>query len=504
MKAFSLILTSCVLLLCTACGNTADIGGTLMDRIDYLPLDAQDVDQRAKTVTVRNATTLTTYAGTSIHSDQKEVKVKAGTRVRVLAQAYEGGRPGHKANRSTFIIELPDGTRGTALLPEAFVGERGLVYKGTSDPHAAPDTVVVTDIRLEPTNNPYSTPVYQYTQKHLTTGETETKKSAPVWQRDLILPLADLQWGLYFRDARQIEEQLKGRTLAQADSLLLPAQYVGRSEDGRTMAVYSHIAPTHTGKGTGSGLVLYFEKGRMTEVGKMGGQSLAWSQRLPGMQWWGSHPALTPGGWKVYADYPRFGGFHFWWFGRLFRPLIGLLLVALCFVAGMALPWLLAHYAWGRISLLPNWVVLLLTYVTQALVLWAVFCLTLWGTGVIWLLCGILLMVFLFTTVLYTQTLDFRGSRCPRCHHMGCVYQVGTRDRSHTARSGVKQRDVYSHSETSYRKADNVKVTTHYYNREKYRTVTEVDAGDDLYHCERCGHDFSVSFYFRSSHDEKA
>lgn len=492
-----------VLLALAGCANTSGIGDAIMNRADFRALDAEEVNERAKTVKVKIPTTIVTYKGLNVHNDKKEVEVKAGTVVRVLAQVDDEGKPGHKGMRSDFLIELPDGTRGIGPLPEAYIGERGLEYKGTSDPHAAPDTVVLTDIVKEKSSNPYSAPVYQYVVKTLRgDGKTKTLSAAPIWERDVVLPLVSVQWALYCRDARRIKAQLEGCTLQEADSVLLPAQYVCK-EEGKTWAVYSHIAPAHTEHGTEGGLVLIFENGRLAGVDGMRAVDRPWSQSLPGMEWWGSHAGATPDGWKVYADFPKCSGFSFWWFGRFFRPFIGFLLVLLCFAAAFALPWLLAFFVWGRIRLLANWLILLVTYLSQAAALWFALCFTMWGCAIFWVVCATVLAVGLFTAPTYMATLAFRGERCPYCHRMKNISYIGTEDRgSFTARSGVKQRDDYSHTEVAYE--DNKKIVTRYYERKNYRTVTEVESGDELYHCNNCGKDFKVSFTFRNSYDVKA
>lgn len=130
---------------------------SIMEKLTYKPITEQVAEERAYTLKTSIATELQVVSD----SGRTKITVPAGTTVKVLGVSMINlsFRAGINYNRAPwvyspdqqFFIELPDGTRGAARLPEAFVGRKIIVKSGD----LAGQTLTVTGVKENKTKDQF-------------------------------------------------------------------------------------------------------------------------------------------------------------------------------------------------------------------------------------------------------------------------------------------------------------------------------------------------------------
>ena len=130
---------------------------TIFEKLTYKPITEQVALGRAYSLKTSVATELVTMSGSS----STKVAVPAGTTVKVLgaymtklnfrSDSYAESAPWVYSPDQYFWIEMPNGTRGAARLPEALVGRKVVVKSGD----LAGKTVTVTGVRKNKTNDKF-------------------------------------------------------------------------------------------------------------------------------------------------------------------------------------------------------------------------------------------------------------------------------------------------------------------------------------------------------------
>lgn len=140
---------------------------TFFEKLTYKPVTEQ--------VALEQSFTIKTVLSTELHvvsgSDEKKLTVPEGTTVKYLGvymrklnyrqDYYNESSPKYYSPDQYFFIELPNGTRGVAVLPEMIIGKRIVTNSG--------DTLTVSGIRKNSSNDRYP---YDFSMN----GSTQTYK----------------------------------------------------------------------------------------------------------------------------------------------------------------------------------------------------------------------------------------------------------------------------------------------------------------------------------------
>lgn len=248
MKKLPLLLL--VVLLTTACGSTH-----LFEFFDLKHPDTECIRNNASELKTQLPTVL---AQTTPEGKITETPLRAGTRLRVLAGiariphydtelADRKARPGSYSPDTYYIVELADGTRGIARLPETALGQR--VRKAGQD-----SLLTVTGIRPEgkkSDKNPYP---YRIAcndgQSYAFTDLKWEPMRLPMYgwlTKDPRTDVAEcIEGGLVpnynrFYTAGQLDRAVTGRTFAEVEREFGPAMQVTGKGPRRT-ALYPHIS----------------------------------------------------------------------------------------------------------------------------------------------------------------------------------------------------------------------------------------------------------------------
>ena len=495
MKKLPILLL--VALMTTACGSTH-----LFELFDLKHPDTEYIVQNAADVETRLPATL---VQTSPEGKVSETPLRAGTTLRVLAGiamlphydtqlADRKARAGSYSPDMYYIVELGDGTRGIARLPETAIGQR--VRKAGVD-----SLLTVTGIRPEgkkSEKNPYpfryacsDGQSYAFTELEWppmrkpmygwVTKDPQTDVSACI--KGEIVPNYNK-----FYDAGQLDKLIPGNSFAEVEHRFGPAMQVARKGTHHT-ALYPHISQ----RGEPARHMLAVEVEDSTAVAY---SLLAEQPAMRGLTKFvmSFYANSTTGNVIRHYDYwlfPRFGFFDTLRMGAVGSRIADLVL---CIVLSFLLFGFLliaATYPLMYIRGLSNGQVLALRTVLFLLLSAAiVYLLGLYMEPV-----SLIIVLIMVYSGRQSIRYELESERCPHCHAVGRLcYKGKTDQKTSESKSGVRTEKKVTHktkSSSSWTDQDGThhvseRITEHWIPVRK-QTVTTTRSWRNAYYCPDCG-----------------
>ncbi len=488
MKNLGHIVLAFLALVCMSSCKTVD---ALYGIVDFKPMEAQEAEAGIHTVVLRSGATMEFSARRSPlpmfeqwskdvfkawekGKDYRTEHIPAGTRVRILAVVHTkqmGYYPFLLAQHTRYLVETPDGRRGTAFIPEAVEGLKvGF--------HNVPDTcMTISRVRIEPLNGGKDMK-FHFRMKE--DGKEYTMREADLRVRGQLPVYHDGEMAII---SGKTLEQIEGKTLGEVEELIAPTYNISRV-NGKLTARFPFVRYEKGGelyscvdvplkKREGGYVAEGYElsgKQDFRDIASLAGsiskfQALSYSTSIR------SH-AVSYG----YYSYPRWNSFSSHMMNPTARTIAGMLLgIVLFFAAFLLMVPLLARIVFYIKPLSNAQVKKISSAMFIMIYIFAVIYFGIYSSLVALVLS--FLLAKLAHGYLY-KYIDIR--RCPKCHAVGLVKHTG-----HTTNYDYRIRENTPRLEKieEFLGVRKIRERFHYYHQ-----VWHHQSWTDNYVCRKCGH----------------
>ncbi len=357
MKAFRLFLSA---IAAAACLNSCQSVPIIFDMIDFKPMSLEDAESQANTVVLRNSAKMEfsnnpqpfptffqqwerdIFKTWEQGKDYKVETIPAGTKVKILAVVHQesmGFYPFLLAEHTRHLVELPDGRRGTAFIPQAVEGLKVGFHNGPNKD----TTMTVSRVRTESIRDGRGIRFWFKMEEdgkeyNMTEADLRVRGQLPVYHDGM---------GIYLEQSQL--DSLKSKTLPEIEGMIAPTFNISR-ESGKLIAKFPFVQfkdgnMIHSGlevplrKKGGEFIAEGYEFAETNDVSELAGL-MGFLHRLNSVAEKTSikKHILDYG----YYEHPRFyawSSFEFNpWARKIFGVFIGIILFFLVFVFGF--PWL--------------------------------------------------------------------------------------------------------------------------------------------------------------------
>ncbi len=413
----------------------------IFNMIDFKPMSMEDAEAQSRTVVLRNSAKMefsnnaqplpmmfkqwdiNIFKSWEKGVDYKVETIPAGTKVKILGVVHTetmGFYPFLLAHHTRYLVETPDGRRGTAFIPEAIEGLKvGF--------HNVPDTTMtISRVRIEKLEGGSG---MRFWFKMKEDGKEYTMNEADLRVRGQ-LPVYHDGPGIFMEQEEL--NLIKGMTLSEVEDMIAPTFNISR-EGGRLVAKFPFVH-FKDGVNLRSGMDIPLKKkdGELIADGYEFRDPVDFSgmgnlyQNLYSLNSEADNTSIQKHQIKYgYYEHPRFdvwSSFEFQPIARkLFGVVIGLILFLIAFIFAIPLLARLVFY----IRPLTNKQVKLLSGFLYIVIYLAVVYYFLIYQDIILLIITIVSVIIAFDA-LYS---DIRRHRCERCHAVDLVEYDGTEHR---------------------------------------------------------------------------